>query len=254
MKFIFICALIVCSETSSAQPFDLGFEDSLLSTVAGNDRWYTSQEDFLTYTAEARKMEARQGERALVITARESKLTDKVSDAYSAAVSQTFDASFYRGQRIRFSAFAKRISGDGDAKLVMIVRYGDRAYERDQEVDPSKTKWKHYELIADISPVATEIVIRLQTYDECSIVFDSLTFEVVDKSVMTEREQREYYRMVEFYEGFTKQWVYEGEISYITGTRSGGTIVMKNARQYRFNGLSQALIDRVNKRYEERKR
>ncbi len=254
MKCILLSILLPLAANLQAQPFDLGFEDSLLSQVEGNDRWYTPQEDYLSYTAAIVRTEALQGERALQITAKESKLAEKISDAYSASISQTFDASLYKGQRVRFSAFAKRISGDGEAKLFMTVRRDDRAYEREEAVDPSKTKWKRYEIIADVSPTAKEIVIRVLTYEECSLLFDSLTFEIVDKSVMTEREKRSFYRVVDFYQGFTKLWVYEGEISYITGSSNGGTIIMKNARTHRFNELPQSLIDRVNKRHDEEKR
>lgn len=255
MKFALLILLFLPTGIALGQPFDLGFEDSLISNSPGPGHWQSHDDSYLHYTAEIVPNPGFQGKRALLITAKGSSLSDDIRDPSTAVISQTFDAGPYTGKRIRYSLFAKRISGDGDGELLMIVHRGNAgAYNVNEEFDPSSAKWKQYEIIADIRPSATEIVIRIQTKGECSILFDSVAFEIVDKTVMTEREKRAYYRVVEFYEGFTKQWVYEGEIRYINGSSLGGTIVMTNGRQYRFNRLAQGLIDRINKKYEDGKK
>jgi hypothetical protein len=254
MKLLLLFLLLLATRTALGQPVDLGFEDSLISNADGLGHWQAHDDSFLHYRAEVLTGIAVQGNRALQITARESQLAAEVKYPSTGVVSQTFDATPYLGKRIRYSAFARRVAGEGEAELMLLVHRGNEgAYNLNASVDPSSTKWKEYEIIADIRPTATEIVIRIQTKGDCSILFDSVAFEVVNKNVRTEKEEKAYYRVIYFYEGFTEKWVYEGEIRLINGTNLGGTIVMTNGRQYRYNKLSQSVIDRVNRKYRNEK-
>lgn len=99
---------------------------------------------------------------------------------------QSFDATGYRGKRVRFRA-AVRADVAGDGNQAMLWLRVDRAKDEtgffDNMADrPIKAKeWKHYEIVGDVAEDAQSIVLGMLLLGNGSAALDDVSFEIVDK-------------------------------------------------------------------------
>ena len=67
-----------------------------------------------------------------------------------------------------------------------------------------------------------------------------------------EKDDPDYYNLIQVYDQGRTRTFYEGDISYILGDYKGGTMVMKNGSQIRYGSMDWMTIERVNKKHYDR--
>ncbi|MHC4768945.1 MAG: hypothetical protein ACYTEI_09570, partial [Planctomycetota bacterium] len=103
---------------------------------------------------------------------------------------QTFDATRYRGYRVRFSASVRMAGGPGEAargraQLWMRVdRPGGRMGFFDNMGDRPirSSEWNEYEIIGDVDPDAQRLNLGLMVHGPGKALLDDVSFEVMGKA------------------------------------------------------------------------
>lgn len=99
------------------------------------------------------------------------------------AVLQTFDATKYRGKRVRFAGYLKLDGVSNGAALYLAFTKENEMLSIDQALVSGTLAWQRHDLVVDVPENADSILIGQQLIGGGIVHADDLSFETVDKSV-----------------------------------------------------------------------
>jgi hypothetical protein len=133
------------TQPSTVGPKDLDFEDSIISDHAVSQKWCRGfvQSKAITHGESVLTSDAYHGTHALTITSKNDQ---------DETVSQFFDATPFRGLRVKYDIVAKRISSSGGGVPWLMVENDKYRSAFDKSMFPSvvSREWRHFTILEDI--------------------------------------------------------------------------------------------------------
>lgn len=236
-------------------PLNLGFEDPIIYSHFFDRKsrnWSTHPLNDSTcfYNTTTTENEYYRGKYSLMIRPNEyTHNVDKIISPYFDGIRQEIDAQLFRGKRVRYSIYSKSLLGEERGHIGYAIISNSSILRKDNfKFSPSTSKWKQYEFVFDVDSQATSILLSIFMTGKGTTLFDSVSFDVIDKSIKTRQEkmlQDSKHSIVQFFNGQQSYSVTSTDISYISGTHDQGVVFLKNGQQIRYTYFPKESFNKI---------